>query len=407
MDFPQGATILKYALFFSSVPFFIEQYVVTGSVFGILMAFLILSSLTLILQKKDRRYWFICAIFVFALAAAHSVTSVILAVLLLAIMALQKVSYFRPRLYLRASTALGVASISLAWIMSQAGLTLQAIVRQIFFAVPSGTTPQSEYISSSFFEHARVNMLSALRSFSVYYGADAFFLILTLGGLIILLKRRKQLKSAANFVFLFGWVVLFFIIVGYLMKLGAPRSLHFMRLLFPVFSSVLVVYFSKKAWGRTWICPAILLSIILLAPIELYACQPLVPSANVLYKNLPPDVPMGYINIVNSIYQRQMIAFAENHVTGIIAATSPTADQIVGLTAVDFSDANLVRYNPFDKNQTEQRYDYFLIHPPGKSGTPAVKAELRTSSVILEAIYNSSIVYTNGESYILASQKGA
>jgi hypothetical protein len=398
MEFPRGTTILKYALFISSVPYTLIQYVVTGTLFGILLAFLVLSNLILMLQKNDRRYWFICTIFAFALAAAHSVTSVILAVSLLAIMALQRVSHFRPKSLLRASIMLAVASIIIAWLMFPASPTLQEIARLIFIGVPSGRTPPAEYISATFFEHARVNILSAMRSFTVFYGADAFFLLLTLAGLIILLKMRKKLNSAANFLSLFGWVILLFIIIGYLMKLGAPRALTFAGLLFPVFSSVLVLYIRT----RTWIRPFIFISIILLATIQLYGCQPLVPPANVLYKDLPSNVPMSYANLVNSIYQRQMIDFAESHLRGTIAAVSPTASQIVGLTGINFSVANLVWYYPLDKNQPEQRYDYFLIHLPGRSGVPAVEPRLGTTSVILEAIYNSSIVYTNGESYILA-----
>lgn len=398
MDFPQGATILKYALFISSVPFTLIQYVVTGTLFGILLAFLILSNLILMLQKNDRRYWFINTIFIFALTMSHSVTSVILTASLFAIMAVQRFSYFRPKSFLRGPAVFTFASINAAWLMFRSSSTLRAIATEIFVAVPSGMTPQAEYISLTFFEHARANILSAIRSFTVFYGADAFFLILSLAGLIILLKMWKKLNSAANFLSLFGLVVFLFMIIGYLMKLGAPRALTFAGLLFPVFSSVLVLHIR----GRTGIRPFIFVSIILLATIEFYGCQPLVPSANVLYKDLPPNVPMSYVNQVNSIHQRQMIDFTENHVRGIVAAVGPTTSQIVGLTEINFSLANLITYNPLDENQPEQRYDYFLIHPPGKSGTPAVKAELRTSSAILEAIYNSSIIYTNGESYILA-----
>ena len=403
MEFPRETTILKYALFISSVPLSGEQYLVTGSLFGSLLAFLILSTLVLVFQKNDRRYWFICIIFVFALAAAHSVTSVILVVSLLAIMALQRVSHFRPKSYLRASIVLAIASIIVAWLMFSASPTLQGITLQIFVGVPMGVTPQSEYISASFFEHVRTNIFSATRSFTVYYGADAFFLLLTLVGLLILLKMRKQLNKAANFIFLFGWLVLVFIIIGYFVKLGAPRALQFARLLFPVFSSVVVLKIGKDARIRTWICPVIFSSIILLATIEFYGCQPLIPPANVLYKDLPSDVPMGYVARVNSIYQRQMINFAENYVNGRIAAVQPTSNQIVGLTRIDFSVTNLVRYYPFDRSLPEREYDYFLIHLPGKSGVPIVDVRLRTRSSILEAIYNSSIVYTNGESYILTS----
>jgi hypothetical protein len=400
MEFPRG--ILKYALFFSSIPFSLDQYVVTGGLFGILLAFLVLFTIVQILQKNDRRYWLVCTIFVFALAAAHSVTSVILAISFLTIMLLQRVLHFGSQSCLRASIPLGVALIIVVWLMFPASTTLRGIVNAIFVSVPRGTTPQSEYISSTFFEHLRVNILSAARSFIVYYGADAFFLVLTIIGLLFLLKWRKKLNKTANFILVFGWLILFLMVVGYLMKLGAPRMLGFARLLFPVFAGVVVLRIGKKAWIMKLILPVIFSTIILLATIELYGYQPLVPPANVLYKDLPPDVPMGYAGIVNSIYQRQMISFAENYVKGRIAAVGPTSSQIVGLTNINFSATSLVSYYPIDKNQTEQRYDYFLINLPGKSGAPAVEPPLRTTSVIIEYIYNSSIAYTNGESFVLA-----
>jgi hypothetical protein len=400
MEFPQG--VRKYALFFSSVPFSGEQYVVTGGLFGTLLAFLVLSTLVQIFQKGDRRYWIICTIFVFALATAHSVTSVILAISLILIMLLERILHFGKQSHWRASIPLGVALIAAVWLMFPASITLQEIVNTVFVSVPKGTTPHSEYISSTFFEHLRVNVLSAARSFAVTYGADAFFLVLTFVGLLFLLKWRKKLNKAANSILILGWLTLFLMVVGYLMKLGAPRMLDFARPLFPVFAGVVVLRIGKKAWVRKLILPVIFSAIILLATIEFYGCQPLVSSANVLYKGLPADVPMTYVNGVNSIYQRQMIEFATSHIKGIIASVQPTETQIVGLAGTNFSMANLINYYPIDKNQTEQRYDYFLINIPGKSGRPPdVPPPLQTTEIISKYIRNSSIIYTNGESYIL------
>jgi len=70
--FLKGTTALKYALFVSSIPITPENYMVTGAQFGVLLAFLILTSLVTLLQKKDRRRWFIFIFFIFVLAATHS-----------------------------------------------------------------------------------------------------------------------------------------------------------------------------------------------------------------------------------------------------------------------------------------------------------------------------------------------
>lgn len=399
LEFPEDTTILKYALFISSVPFTMEQFIVTGSLFGTLMAFLFLSNLITMFQKNDRRYWSLGTIFIFALATAHSLTSTILTIFLLAIMALQRVSYFRPKSNLRASVAFAVASISVAWLMFPAHKALEGISRLFFVAMPSGTTPPTEYLPSTFFELARVDILAAMKTFLVYYGSDVFLLLLTLVGLVVLLNRLQQLNDAANFLFLFGVLAFILIPIGALIKLGVTRILHFERLLFPIFSGVAALYICKK---RSWIRPIIMASIVLLATVELYGCQPLIPSASILYKDLSTSEPIGYVNQVNSIYQRQVVNFAHDHVVGRIASDSLTKNQIVGLTGYNFSLTHLVEYYPLDKRQPMRGYDFFIIHIPGKSGTLREKAEIRTPNLILEAIYNSSIVYTNGESYILA-----
>jgi hypothetical protein len=407
MEFAQQNSILKYALFFSSVPISMEQIAVSGSLFGSVLAFLVLSICAVVLQKKDRRFWILCAVFVFTLAAGHSVTSTILSVCFVVIVAIQRVSHMRPQLRMQVSTALAFASIGAAWLMFVASFTLQEVTRLVFVGAPRGTTPPSEYISPTFYEHARVNILSAIKSFSVFFGADALFLILSLGGLIVLLRMRKKLNSAANFFLLFGWLLLLFVVTVFFLRVGAVRSLYFMRLLFPVFAGLFVFQISAHARRRkvsAGILSIMILSVLLLATVELYCCQPLISPANVLYKDVPANVPISYVNVVNSIYQRQVIAFAENHINGIIAAQEPTSNQIIGLTPINYSIAHVVIYYPIDKTRPTMRYDYFVIQLPGISaGPPAgVQPELQSVGIIDEYIQNSSVVYTNGESYILS-----
>jgi len=96
-----------------------------------------------------------------------------------------------------------------------------------------------------------------------------------------------------------------------------------------------------------------------------------------------------------------MIEFAGNYLNGRIACDLVTREQIKGLTDFSFSVAYITGYYPLDKSQLEKRYDYFLIHLPGASGPFKEQAEMRTRDLILEAIYNSSVIYTNGESYAL------
>jgi hypothetical protein len=412
MGFSKGNSILKYALFFSSIPFTAEQYLVTGTLLGGLYFLLVLSSLVLILKKNDgasepkddRIYWVFCAIFAIALAATHSVSSIMLSVALVAILLLQRVPYFRPKSHLQVAGVLAIVLIGLAWLLFQSSYALEQTVRSIFIGVPSGATPGSERIPASFFEHILRNPLSAIRSFSVLYGADAFLLLLALVSLVIMLKMKKRSNDVQGFIQLLGLWFFFLIVIGALLNLGGPRALNYERLLFPIFSGILVFWVSINSRIRKWMPAVIFVSIILLATIELYSCQPLVPPANVIYPGLPSDIPIGYVGQVTSIYQRQAIFFAENHVNGLVACDSTTSNQIIGLTGLSWSKEHLVLYNPLGKSQQGQEYDYFLIHLPGKSGILSELPPARVPTLVLNTIYNSSIVYTNGESYMLSGR---
>jgi len=400
MKFLQEKTALKYALLLSSIPISPEKYVVTGAQFGVLLVFLILTSLTLLLGKNDRRYWFIFIFLIFVLAATHSSSSVLLTIFLLTIMSLKRISYFRLKSYLRVPAVFAVTLICGAWLMFRARFTFEQIGSVVSASVQGGTTPKGATIPSRFFELIHVDMLGAIKSFLVFYGASILLLLLTIVGLIILMKLRKQLDNTSKFLFLISAVMLLFIPIGLVLKVGAFRALHLVEPLFPIFSVILILHAGKR---KVWRHAVIFSLIIFLATLQLYKCEPLIPSANTISKDLPISEPIVYVNSVNSIYQRQMIEFTRDYVGGRIACDIVTRNQIRGLTEFDFSVAHLALYYPLDKNQLEREYDCFLIHLPGVSGGFGEQAEARTRDLILGAIYNSSIIYTNGESYILAS----
>jgi hypothetical protein len=398
-DLAKGNTLLKFTLFLSSIPFSSEKYTVTGSQFGVLLAFLILGSLVMFFQKNDRRHLFIFLFFVFILAGTHSSSSLLLTIFLLTVMLLQKISIFRLKSYLKVPEIFAVVLICIAWLVYQAKFTFEFVVKLAFINAPMGTTPETEQLPSRFFQLAQVDIISAFKTFLVYYGADVFLLLLTLAGLIIMFKRLKRVGNTSKFLFLMCGVMLLYMPIAFLAKLGPFRVLHFVSPLFPIFTGIVILYAYKK---KIWPAVVFLLSaIILLAPIQLYNCQPLIPSANVLLENVPETEPIVYVTGVNSIYHRQMIDFASNHIRGGIACDIVTQNQIIGLTEFNFSSSYLTGYYPLDKGQLAKEYDYFLIHLPGISGPFKEQAEWRTRDLILETIYNSSIIYTNGESYIL------
>jgi hypothetical protein len=398
--FPRETPMLKYALFISSIPITVEKYAVTGSQFGVLLMFFILTSIVMLLQKNDRRHWSVFVFFTLVLPIAHSVSSLLTAMLLLAIMLFQKIPYSRLKPYLRPSVALLAIVSCTAWLTFSATSALENLVDVIVRGVVMGVSPAPvENLPSRFFELAHVSILEAAKVLLALNGGEILLLLLTIGGFVILLRMRRQLNDTSRYFLLISFLMLAFIPIGVLIKVGVFRALHFVSPLFPIFSSIFILHLTKR---RIWLRAVILSSIVLLVILQLYRCQPLIPSANVLSKDLPANEPIVYASQVNSIYQRRMIEFAEHYSIGQIACDDVTRSQIIGLTDLNFSATRLAWYYPLDKHQLEKKYDYFLIHLPGASGRIDEQAEIRTRDLILGAIYNSSIIYTNGESYVLA-----
>lgn len=401
----KGTQISKYALFISSLPARAGlTYTVTGSTFGNLLVFLVLFQIVRLLQDNDRRHWTVLLFFIFALAGAHATSSILLAILLSTIALLQNISATTVKTYLK-NSAMIATILTVAWLVfSQSTKALETIVNTLSVSI-SGITgayyPTTGYIPSRFFELLFTDIFGAVRSLVVYNGRDIFLLLLTIAGLIFVLKTKKQTDYILKFFVLFILLLLLSLTIGVLLKVGGgywQRGINFATILFPIFSSIFIAMYIRK---RAWIPVVIFSLIILLTTLQFYSCQPLIPRASILSKDLPTDEPLVYVVRVNSIYQRQMIKFAEKYVQADlnrIASDRVTRNQIMGLTGVNFT--YMVAWH-YPLTNVEFDYDYFLIHLPGKSGGFQEQAEYRTRDLILDIINNSTIAYTNGESYVL------
>lgn len=401
---------LRHVLFISAIPVEAGIYVVTGRMYGTLFVFLVLYQIVRLLQKNDRRQWFILLFFVFALATAHSASSLLVAALILAVASLQKIPFTKVNQFLKSPTILAIVTVTLGWLVFSAKRALESMISILPQLMPI-TTPDSAYksVPSRFFELLDKSMLEAAKSVIVYHGADFFLLLFTMVGLVFVLKTFKQSENRVlKLLFLINVSLILLLVLGVSLNLGmffAGRITTATRILYPIFSGIAILYVIK----RKTLCAAIFLSMMLLATFQFYSCQPLIAPASTLSKDLPANEPIAYVVEVNSIYQRQMISFAETYAHGLIAADRVTTCQIIGLTQYNFS-RGVTWYYPIarrvDKTLVQRKYDYFLIHLPGKSGAFIEQAEMRTKELILDTICNSSIFYTNGESYICRGVNG-
>jgi len=411
LGFKRETKVLRYALFLLSLPINSGlSYVVTGSMFGVLLSFLVLACMVRLLRESNQSDWLLLMIFSCALVMTHSFSSIHLALIILGIKVMQKFSFFQIKSYLKNITVSLILLMNLGWLMFKASSTLRYMTNLVtYMGILVGIYPQmqTDYIPSRFFELTSLNIFESLKAILVFYGADVFFLLLMFVSFIFLAKSRKK-SNTLKFLWIFNALLWLLLVFGVVSRLGAgywKRIVRYTSISYPIFFGILIMHIDKRKI-RSAAIASLLVTTMVLVPLQLYHCQPILASANTISANLPADEPIVYVVNVNSIYQREMIWFAEDHVRGSIACDEVTRNQILGLTEIDFS-RTVVWFYPFsrllDESIPEKDYDYFLIHLPGKSGAFEEKAEIRTRSLILEAIYDASynIVYSNSESFVL------
>ena len=409
LGFRKETTVLRYALFVSSLPIHPAlSYVITGSMFGVLLSFLVLSQIVKLLRVNNRSDWLLLIILSCALVMTHSFSSLQLALLILGVSVMQRFSFLQIKSYLKTLTVSLILLLNLGWVMLQAPYALSYMAKQIVnMGILLGIYPKEGFIPQRFFELTRLSIFESLKAILVYNGADVFLLLLMIASFIFLARSRKW-SNTLKFVWLFNVLLWLLLIFGVVSKLGAgyyKRILRLASISYPVFFGILVMHIGRTKIGSVASASFLVVTMVL-APIQSYGCQPIIGSANVISRNLPANEPIVYTGSVNSIYQREMIYFAKDYVRGRIACDAITTNQIIGLTEINFS-RTVIWFYPFsrllDESIPEKDYDYFLTHLPGKSGPFEEKAEIRTRSLILEALYNESynIVYSNVESYVL------
>lgn len=409
-------SLLKYALIFSSIPITAStSYVVSGSLIGLLISLLLLSEFMKLFRMKDRRDLIILAIFSFVLVSAHSYSATILIVMLFAVyVILRLLRGFLPnnltplQLKYLFETSLMIGLLNLAWLLHKAGYMLNLMVGFLHGYIGRALGAQvllDQPVSPRLFELLRIDFVEGLKVILVWHGATLFVIFLALIGLLLVAKEIREQPKSFMFLIIYVISLLVFLILGLTLRISsgwAERIVRQLVVISPIFCSIPLVYINKKIRKFTVF---IILILMVLATAQFYGCQPLVPSASLINKELPAGAPIGYRVEVNSIYQRDMIDYIERYTPQNkrvrIACDRVTHYQIMGLTSWNFSTSHLAWYYPLDKSVPERKYDYFLIHLPGKSGRFSEQVEIRIPSLILQVICNSSILYSNGESYVL------
>lgn len=422
--FNLGSSITKYALILSFISIKNTlSYLVIGQTFGAFFLFQILILFHYLFISKNRNIWIIITIFMSTLVGSHIVSSIILSTILsivfLMLSILNNIYHKLPFNKIKPSSI----SITSVIIMS---FTWFSIVTTNFFRYSiiffEGSILKILNIPTSLrtnpFVPGRIweiGFIDKLKIILVYYGAD-IFLLLVMAVVALIIIRDRELIENQGLLFLFFCEITFgfLFITGLLLNLGAnwlDRILRYALLFAPIFTGILIKKIEHKLHSKL-IFVLIISFLSIFTTLEFYRCQPLIPAANSLGKDLPEDIPLVYVNQVNTAYKRYLIYHAIQYIPShtIIAMDKITGNQLYG-----FADSNFVRdhgviyplfeepLRAFGKETIEP--EYFLIPFPGISGKILEQAQNRTKSHILSIIYSSkfNVVYSNGESYMLQS----
>ncbi len=417
-----GSSITKYALILSFITIKgTSSYIVIGSMFGALFVLQTLILFYYLFDNKNRNIWIVITLFITVLIGGHTVSSLILsAILSMVFVMLSILNYFYNKFPIN---KIKPSFISMASVIIMS-LTWFSIVTTNFFRYaiiffegsilkilnipfPYMTQP---FVPSRIWE---ISLFDKLRVILVYYGAD-IFLLLVMAVVALIVIRDRELINNQGLIFLFLCEIAFgsLLITGLFLNLGANwlgRILRYALVFAPIFTGILIAKIGHERHRKMmYVMVMSLLSIF--TTLSFYRCQPIIPAAISLGEDLPDDIPLVYVNQVNTAYRRYLTYHAIQYIPGqnIIATDRITGNLYFGLADPDlYGDQGFiyplfqVPLRSFGREIIEP--DYFLIPFPGISGKLLEQAQNRTKSYILSIIYDSqyNVVYSNAESYLL------
>jgi hypothetical protein len=401
--------LFKLAMFLVSFPTHESlSYIVTGSLFVYLIGYLYVSQIIKSVNSKlvstDNLVLFI--LFTVTSILSHSIYTIHLLLIFIFIFIVIRVMKLNIQHYI--STRM----LSLALIFNITWIAYQDIPVNLLsnFLRAVGL---SSLVPAAAASLSRINLISIIKIFILFYGLDIFMsLIVMFSSIYFIIKKPLTRNERVFFNFMMMYIASTWILTTLGLFLGITYS-YWIR----VFTLSLLVYpfmyglitLSKTFSKYNKIIMFVLMSFVAIFSTIQYYDHPLfIPKASLIYPDASPDEPIVYRVEVNSIYQRNMISYAEQYADGRIACDKVTRNQIIGLTDRSYWSRNLLWYFPLDRllnpDMIEREYDYFLIHLPGVGGAFEESGAIRNEKVIRNYINYSpehDIIFSNGVSYIL------
>lgn len=416
--------IQRYCIVASAFPI-TKGYIITGTSLNIVVYFLFFAVFLryIFTSKNNREYTTIFIILSFTLIISHPVTPILAALLLIGIPLGLKILHTLssngfPRV--PTSTYIILALLHLimlmTWWANLATANLYTFANYIKKALSPTGFMEMPAVPARLFE---VPLWAQLRIFFVFNIRYAIIGALSLLGLLVFLRRLRQKKlNAKTKDFYTHLLVLLGIIVAYLsLMIGYGLALlEYQR--FIVYSIPFCIFFTGLVLWRLSIFlgnvfsrievrnlafASLLFVLVSFSLIQFFPYQSLVPKASVLGKDLSENEYLVEIQLVNTVYQMEMISFAEKHSSKArIASDTVTRWQIHGFSNSSFY-SRQIWHSPLEPNQNQRaEWDLFLLHTR-KAGPFGEQVEYRTTERIENLRTEAgNLVYDNGESFIIS-----
>jgi len=408
--------IMKYAIIASSFPV-IQGYDVWGTILAFIPYLLLIAVLLRFTLSKtyDRTLFLVLVVSSFTLIDSHAVTPFFVSLLFLGVFLISAIFAARRKSQEILSTRkCRIAGLSYILLFLTWWLTVDTVNLDFFIGLSASLfNREIPAIPPRFFQ---LSLIPRLQILLVQNAANTVIFALSLIGLIVLINRirKKQLSSEAKAfylliltlvgvvaVFVVAQVVIGFGVFSYqrFLYYGIPWCFFLIGLLLSSIDQRVRNLGSKPILAFFTFFIA---SMMFFCLIQFFPPQSLVPRSSAISQSLPGDPYILDISLVNTIYQKQMISFANSYSRkGIIIADSVTRCQCYGFSSPPFF--SRIEYpSPLVSGLSQNlEWSLFLLHST-KAGPFEEKPENRTDPIIQSLLLNSgNLVYNNGESYIL------
>lgn len=259
---------------------------------------------------------------------------------------------------------------------------------------------------------------SQLRVFALFHIKDFMLIVMGLTGFIIFVRKKMKFSNVETrtlrYLIFICSAVFSLLFLQLILKFGTLeywRLFEYASLLVLFFAGIALFYIRNRLNStiiKKTAFSALIFLLISVSLIQNFKYQPLTPSSRVLSPELPEGEYIYDFRMVNTIYKISMITFAEwhypyssNEKKPRIASDVNTRWQIYGLTNESFYE-NHIYFSPLSDRDYYNKWDLFLLHYGERSGSLYEKAEYRTRDRVEKIRLSESVIYDNGEAFILA-----